>query len=93
MRIQLYGTVNGSSIELDEDPGFPPGSRVTVEITPLPLPLEERRRRIMETCGAWKDDEEIARIFAEIERERETRTVRPVPDLDPPGEAGGAVGA
>jgi hypothetical protein len=70
MSIQLQGVINGKHIELETEPELPPGSVVIVDIQPKPLTLEEQRHMIDALCGAWKNDNTIVPIFAEIERER-----------------------
>ena len=82
MLLRLHGKVDGKRVELDSDPGLPPDSPVAVELETAALSTERRRRRIMESFGAWAGNDSIVEIFAEIERERATRTVRSVPDFD-----------
>lgn len=83
MILHLHGTVHGNRIELDHDPGLPPGTGVTVQIERSELSIEERRRRIDESCGAWKDDDSLDMIFAEILNNRRQSTPREV-DWDAP---------
>lgn len=78
MILRLNGTINGNRVELECDPGVPPGSPVIVEVDTAPLSVEERRRRIEESCGVWKDDEEIRLIFEEILAARRSSTPREV---------------
>jgi len=78
----LVGKVNGRRIELETDPGLPPGTTVTVKIEPQ-APQTPSVEGIMASAGAWKDDDEIGRIFDEIARERAHRSCREV-DLDAP---------
>jgi hypothetical protein len=80
---KLNGRIDGKHIELERDAGLPSGTPVTVEIDRSPLSIEERRRRIEESCGVWRDDDEIAEIFEEILRERKLRPCRDV-DFDAP---------
>jgi hypothetical protein len=81
--LRLNGKVDGSHIELERDPGLPPGSAVTVEIDTIALSIEDRRRRIEESCGVWKDDESIKVIFEEIQEARRSSVPRDV-NLDAP---------
>jgi hypothetical protein len=76
--LRLNGTIDGNRVELERDPGLPPGSRVIVEVDTAPLSVEERRRRIEESCGVWKDDEEIRLIFEEILAARRSSIPREV---------------
>ena len=55
-----------------EDPEHPLAS-----LTP-----EEVEARVMSVLGDWEGDEEIDRIFAEIDRERHADFGRGIPDLD-----------
>ena len=80
---KLNGTINGKHIELEREPGLPAGTRVRVDIDAAPISPDDFRRTIDELCGSW-DDDSLDEIFAQILRERETRTVRPVPDFDAP---------
>lgn len=73
----LVGKVNGRRIELESDPGLPPGTTVTVNIEPQ-IPQTSSTERLLACAGAWKDDDEIARIFDEIAQERDHRTCRDV---------------
>ena len=70
MILNLTGKVDGRRIELQEDPGLPSGSTVTVQIDSSALSFEERRRRILETCGAWKDDDSLWVAFDELSEAR-----------------------
>jgi len=79
----LVGKVNGRRIELETDPGLPPGTTVTVKIEPQPIQPTQSAEGIMASCGVWKDDEELARIFDEIARERAYRPCREA-DFDAP---------
>ena len=77
----LIGRVTGRRIELDSDPGLPPGTTVTVKLEPQAPSGTRSVDRIMATCGAWKDDEQIHKVFGEIAKGREARTCRDV-DFD-----------
>jgi hypothetical protein len=72
MILNLTGKVEGRRIELQQDPGLPAGSTVTVQIDSSALSLEERRRRIRETSGAWKDDDLLWVAFDELSEARAT---------------------
>jgi len=70
MILNLTGKVDGRRIELQDDPGLPAGSIVTVQIDGSALSLEERRRRVFETSGAWKDDDALWVAFDELAETR-----------------------
>ena len=78
MVARANGTVHGRNITLDQDPGLPEGSRVTVDYRPSELSPEEARRLFREAVGGWADDDSIVEIFAEIARDRLTRMPRDV---------------
>jgi hypothetical protein len=80
---KLNGRIDGKHIELERDAGLPAGTPVSVQIEIESPPVELFRKTVDELCGSW-EDESLDAIFAEILRERETRTVRPVPDFDAP---------
>ena len=70
MTITLSGIVHGRRIDLDAEAPVPDGAPVTVRLEPRPLSAEERRRIVMATAGAWRDDASLDGIFAEIARRR-----------------------
>jgi hypothetical protein len=70
MTLNLTGKVDGRRIELQDDPGLPAGLTVTVQIDSSMLSLDERKRRIFETCGAWKDDAALWVAFDELAEAR-----------------------
>jgi len=74
----LKGTVHGNHIELEQQPSVPDGSLVLVSIEPLLVSDEERRRRILALCGAWKNDPSIPGIFDEIAQERHAHNGRDI---------------
>ena len=74
----LKGTVHGNHIELEQAPSVPDGSLVLVSIEPFPVSDDERRRRILDLCGAWKNDPSIPAIFDEIAQERHAHRGREI---------------
>ena len=66
----LKGTAHGRLIELEQAVSLPEGSKVLVSIEPVSLSQEERRQRIMDLKGAWKQDASLTGIFESIEKER-----------------------
>ena len=74
----LKGTIHGNHIELEQAPSVPDGSVVMVSIEPLPFSDEERRHRILDLCGAWKNDPFISAIFEEISQERHAHRGREI---------------
>lgn len=78
MTEKIKGTVHGKTIELEQALRLPDGSAVSVSVELLPLLDEERRHRVLDLSGAWKDDPSIGAIFEEIARERRTHRGREV---------------
>lgn len=62
----MKGILYDKLIDLDEEPGLPPGTVVTVKIESHLIPLEKRRRLILNTGGAWKNDNTVGPIFEKI---------------------------
>jgi hypothetical protein len=81
--INVRGVIHGRRIELESEPGLPPGVPVLVRIEPQLLSLEEKRQLLDDLCGAWARDPTIEPIFAEIEQERRQATPREVSFDDP----------
>jgi hypothetical protein len=81
MGMQVQGVVYGKQIELDHETGLPQGAVVIVNIQPVSLTLEEKRRLVDSLCGVWKNDASIPSVFAEIERQRAMTVPRRV-DFD-----------
>lgn len=52
------------------------------ETPPESLSQEEKWTRFYSVLGAWKDDEDTDRVFAEIDRERHLDYGRPTPNFD-----------
>ena len=80
MFLHAQGIVRGNRIEFDRDIGIPDGTEVTVHLEPTELPIEEKRRIVAESCGAW-DDDSLDSIFAEIIANRSKSKPRDI-DLD-----------
>jgi len=76
MILNLTGKVDGRRIDLQQDPGLPSGSVVDVQIDQHDLSLEERRRRILATGGAWKFDPALEFVFDELAQARMTIAAR-----------------
>lgn len=66
----MKGILYDKRIDLEEEPGLPPGTVVRVKIEPHGISLEKRRRLIRDTGGAWKDDNTIGPIFEKIIEDR-----------------------
>ena len=79
---EYYGKVRGRQIELDEDPGLPPGTRVRVNVEPAPRSLEEKREAFRSVFGACKDDPSFADAVEQIVASRQDSPPRPF-DLFP----------
>ena len=84
--MKVKGIKRGQIIELIEVLDIPDGEQVIVEaldVHPLSqLTPEERQKRIDEVLGAWKDDPDLDRIFAEIDQERHVNRGREIDSLD-----------
>ena len=68
--MRLQGIIHGKNIELEQEPGLPEGTVVTVNLQPKDLSREEQDRLIDVLCGAWTQDESLSPIFEEIARQR-----------------------
>jgi hypothetical protein len=79
---EYNGTVRGQQIELDEDPGLLPGTRVRIKLEPAPLSLEEKREAFRSVFGACKDDPSFADAVEQIVASRQDFPPRPF-DLFP----------
>jgi len=84
MFLNLTGKVEGRRIDLEQDPGLPSGSIVEVQIDQHELSLDERRKRVLETSGAWKYDPSLEFIFDELSQARLTVASRYVNFDAPP---------
>ncbi len=87
--MKIKGIKRGQTIELLEQiDDVADGEEIIVEIFPVTFhPLanlspQERKNRIQQVLGAWKDDSEIDAIFAEIDRERHSYHGRHIDLLD-----------
>jgi hypothetical protein len=84
--MKVRGIKRGQAIELVEALDMPDGEPVTVEVLkvhPLSqLTPEERQERINAALGAWKDDPDLDKVFAEIDRERHTYRGRQIDSFD-----------
>jgi hypothetical protein len=84
--MKVKGIKRGQIIELIEALDIPDGEQVIVEaleVHPLSkLTSKERQRRIDEVLGAWKDDPDLDKIFAEIDQERHINRGRQIDSLD-----------
>jgi hypothetical protein len=78
-----HGIVRGRNIELEQETGLPDGSAVSVRIERRPLPLDELRMAVRSLCGAWRDDDSLDEVFAEIWCERAVRGPRDITFDDP----------
>jgi hypothetical protein len=84
MNESLRGVIRGKLIELENDPGIEPGSRVsiTLHVQPLPAPPPGWRADQSETAGgmladSWNDEDD--RILQEIHSQRGDDTRPEVP--------------
>ena len=69
--MKIKGIKRGKNIEISEEINIPDGQELIIEIAKEQLMRnKQRHQQLDEVFGAWKDDTEIAEIFAEIDRER-----------------------
>lgn len=78
MSESIKGTVYGKTVELERPLALPDGTSVLLSVEPLPGSEEERRRWLLELCGAWKHDPSLAATFEAIAQERRTHHEREV---------------
>ncbi len=71
--MKIKGIKHGKIIKVLEEINVPDGQEIIIEIPEVQLVSKnERHQQLNEVFGAWKDNTEIAEIFAEIHRERHT---------------------
>src|SRR5207244_4123629 len=63
--MMIHGTVHGTTIELDENPGLAEGQEVTVQVTPIP-PVGTLGQGLLRCAGALANDTEWDAIMEEI---------------------------
>jgi len=69
--MKIKGIIRGKTIELLESLPVPDGLEIFIEIPDnLPVESDEKWEQLQAIIGAWKNDEEITKIFDEIDRER-----------------------
>ena len=69
------GVINGKTIELDQEPGFPSGQEVLVTIEPAQLGAEIQRELapgegLRRAFGAWKEESEELDQYLEWSRKQ-----------------------
>lgn len=67
---QLRGAIRGRTVVLNEDPGLPDGSVVTVTLNPPPLSDEEKLATLRRLAGAWAEDAEELDRYLEWNRQQ-----------------------
>lgn len=66
----LPGIIKGKQIELLHPTGLPEGLTILVKIQ-LPKPTyQEQQALVDQLCGVWKNDSNLAKIFAELDQQR-----------------------
>lgn len=75
---KVQGKVRGKSIELERVLSLPEGAEVLLSVEALPISDEERRKQILNLCGAWKNDSSLTAIFERIAQERRAHKEREV---------------
>ncbi len=69
--MKIKGIKRGKTIEILEEINVPDGQEIFIEIPAVHLiSEEEKHKQLDDVFGTWKNDAEIAEIFAEIDRER-----------------------
>ena len=69
--MKVKGIIQGNTIKLSEAVPAPDGTEVMVEIPDRSLSNKiEQWQQLQQVIGSFKDDPEIDKIFAEIDRER-----------------------
>jgi hypothetical protein len=70
--MKLKGVVRDRVIELPLGTELPDGTEVTIDVTsPVqPVDVEERRAKIQQLFGCWRDQADLVEIFGVIEHDR-----------------------
>lgn len=68
----VKGTMHGKIIELEQSLSLSEGTVVLVSVETIHISNGERRRRILDLSGAWKDDPSIVTVFKDIAHERQS---------------------
>jgi hypothetical protein len=77
--MKIKGILRGKTIELLESIPVPDGLEIFIEIPDnLLVERDEKWEQLQAVIGAWKDDDEIAGIFNEIDRERHADLGQPI---------------
>jgi len=65
----VEGVIRGKTIELQADPGFEEGQRISIAFN-SPAHPDARIEAILRTAGAMADDPEFDAIMEQIQRDR-----------------------
>lgn len=77
--MKIKGIIRGKTIELAEQLPIPEGLEIFIEIPDnLTTDPEEKWEKLQAIIGVWKDDQEIAEIFTDIDRERHADLGQPI---------------
>lgn len=68
--MKVKGIKRGKFIELLEDISIEDGVEVSVEFADTVIDKTKQWENLQEVIGGWKNDQEIADIFAQIDQER-----------------------
>lgn len=68
--MKIRGIVKGKSIQLLDSIALAEGSEVVLEVTEAEEKIVPNWSKLQEVIGTWKDDPEITKIFAQIDRKR-----------------------
>jgi len=72
----VEGVIRGKTIELQADPGFGDGQKVSIAFN-SPAQPDARIEAILRTAGAMADDPEFEAIMDQIQRDRGSAPDRP----------------
>ncbi len=74
--MQVQGIIRGNRLELYKETGLADGIPVIVDIKPMPLSLEEKRKLTDKLCGSWAEDKSLEPIFKKIGQQRHNSKAR-----------------
>lgn len=77
--MKIKGIIRGKTIELAEQLPIPEGLEICIEIPDnLTTDPEGKWEKLQAIIGVWKDNQEIAEIFTDIDRERHADLGQPI---------------
>lgn len=72
----LEGIINGRTIELLKDPGFPQGRRIVVRLEDHTTPLQAWGEGLRQSAGAAANMPDSDALLEQLERERKNEKYR-----------------